>query len=202
MPFMPKQRAQAHYDAGTRMLLSHPTSQEDLEKTIKHLEKATKLDPSFAEAFHNLAHAWYRAAQVCGFFTSSTAFWLNVYSGRFGRKGGLKDHTDVENHITSVLEAALSAVDQALTIRYEFPEAHNTRAMILAKLFRLDEALKATEVALTQVPDYKSASENQEKIKEVIGRRASLGYQDDSTFLEHLKEQMGDQSQIWKDLMK
>ncbi|MDO9334699.1 MAG: tetratricopeptide repeat protein, partial [Dehalococcoidales bacterium] len=28
---------------------------KDLEKAIKHLQKATKLDPSFAHAFHNLA---------------------------------------------------------------------------------------------------------------------------------------------------
>jgi tetratricopeptide (TPR) repeat protein len=202
MPLMAKRRAVAHYNAGTRMLLSRPTSQKDLEKTIKHFQQATKLDPSFAEAFHNLAHTWYTVAEVCRFFTSSSAFWLNVYGGRFGRKGGLEDRTDVENYMTIVLESGLNAVDQALAIRYDFPQAHNTRAMILAKLLRLDEALKATVVALAQTPDYKNASENQERIKEGIRRRASLGYFDDGTFLEHLKEQARTQSQIWKDLMK
>ena len=39
--------------------------------------------------------------------------------------------------------------------------------MILAKLGRLDEAIEATEVALSQDPDYKNASENWEKIKEL-----------------------------------
>jgi hypothetical protein len=73
--------------------------------------------------------------------------------------------------------------------------------MILAKLFRLDEAMKATEVALAQAPDYKNASENQEKIKEMIKRRTSLGYKDDNTFLEYFKDEIRTQSQILKDLM-
>ena len=197
MAFMAKRRAIAHYNAGTR-LLYNASSAEALAKAIKHFQKATKLDPSFAYAFHNLAHAWYIVSE--GFISASSRpdFWINVYEG----KGILKDHTDAEDFITSVLEAGLNAVDQALTIRYEFPQAHNTRAMILAKLFRLDEALKATEVALAQAPDYKNASENQGKVKEMIGRRASLGYNDDSTFLEYVKEQTRTQSQILKDLMK
>jgi tetratricopeptide (TPR) repeat protein len=197
MSFMAKQRARAHYNAGTR-ILNNPSSAKALVKAIKHLQEATKLDPSFAYAFHNLAHAWYIVSE--GFIGASSRpdFWINVYKG----KGILKDRVDAEDFITSVLEAGLNAVDQALTIRYEFPQAHNTRAMILAKLFRLDEAMKAAEVALTQAPDYKKASENQQKIKEMIKRRASLGYKDDSTFLEHFKELMRTESEIWKDLMK
>lgn len=197
MPFMAKQRAIAHYNAGTR-LLYNPSSPKALAKAIEHFQEATNLDPSFAYAFHNLAHAWYIVSE--GFIGASThpGFWTNVYEG----KGILKDHADAEDFITGVLEAGLNAVDQALTIRYEFPQAHNTRAMILAKLFRLDEAMKATEVALAQAPDYKNASENQEKIKEMIERRASLGYDDDNTFLEHFKGQIRTQSQALRDLMK
>jgi tetratricopeptide (TPR) repeat protein len=197
MPFMAKQRAIAHYNAGTR-LLYNPSSAKALVKAIKHFQEATKLDPSFAYAFHNLAHAWYIVSE--GFISASSRpdFWINVYKG----KGILKDHTDAEDFITSVLESGLNAVDQALAIRHEFPQAHNTRAMILAKLFRLDEAMQETEVALTQAPDYKNASENQEKIKEMLRRRASLGYNDDRTFLEHFKEQITTQSQILKDLTK
>jgi tetratricopeptide (TPR) repeat protein len=196
MAFMAKQRAQIHYNAGTRILYN--SSAKSLVEAIKHLQEATKLNPSFAYAFHNLAHAWYIVSE--GFITASSRpdFWVSVYKGR----GILKDHTEAEDFITSVLEAALNAVDQALTIRYEFPQAHNTRAMILAKLFRLDEAMKATEVALAQAPDYKNAIENQEKIKGMIRRRASLGYKDDSTFREHFKEEIRTQSQILKDLMK
>jgi len=197
MAFMARQRAQIHYNAGTR-LLYNPSSSKALRKAIEHLQRATELDPSFAYAFHNLAHAWYMVSE--GFITVSRGadFWTTVYEG----KGILKDNTDVEGFTTTVLQSALDAVDRALTIRYEFPQAHNTRAMILAKLFRLDEALKTTEVALAQAPDYKNASENQEKIKEGIRRRASLGYKDDSTFLEYFKEQIRTQSQILKDLMK
>jgi len=197
MTFMAKQRAIAHYNAGTRCLYN-PSSTKALAEAIKHFQEATKLDPSFAYAFHNLAHAWYIVSE--GFITASSHpdFWINVYEG----KGILKEHADAEDFITSVLEAGLNAVDRGLAIRYEFPQAHNTRAMILAKLFRLDEAMKATEVALAQAPDYKNARENQEKITEMIRRRASLGYNDDSTFLEHFKEQIRTQSQVLKDLMK
>ena len=175
MAFMAKQRAQAHYDTGSR-ILTNPSSQKALQEAIKHLQKATELDPSFAYAFHNLAHAWYIVAE--GFIGASSCqeFWVNVYKG----KGVMKDHTDVEDFIRSALESALNAVDQALLIRYDFPQAHNTRAMILAKLFLLDDAMKATEVALSQAPDYKNASENREKIKEMIRERATIpGYKNE-----------------------
>ncbi len=198
MAFMAKQRAQTHYNAGTQ-LLTNPSSQESLQEAIKHLRKATKLDPSFAHAFHNLAHAWYIVAE--GFISASSRqdFWINVYKG----SGFMKDHTDVEDFIVSTLESALEAVDRALAILYEFPQAHNTRAMILAKLFRLDEAMEATKVALSQYPDYKNSSDNREKIKEMIKERAAIpGYENESSFLENIKELRKTQSKIWKDLMK
>ena len=69
---------------------------------------------------------------------------------------------------------ALQAVDRALEIQYEFPQAHNTRGMVLAKMSRLDEALEATEVALSQSPDYDKASENRDRIKELIWKRATI----------------------------
>ncbi|MBE9482990.1 MAG: tetratricopeptide repeat protein [Chloroflexi bacterium] len=163
MAFMAKQRAQAHYNAGSMIFLDKSPSPKALRKAIEHLQKATKLDPSFAFAFHNLAHAWYMVSE--GTITAARRSDLQIEA--YNEKERCKDHSDVEDFITSVLECALNAVDQALTISYEFPQAHNTRAMILAKLGRLDEAIEATEVALSQDPDYKNASENREKIKEL-----------------------------------
>jgi tetratricopeptide (TPR) repeat protein len=187
MAFMAKQRAQAHYNAGTR-IINNPSSQKALQEAIKHLQEATKLDPSFADAFHNLAHAWYIVAE--GFIGASSRkdFWINVNKGR----GILKDHADVEGFITSAFESALNSVDQALTIRYAFPQAHNTKAMILAKLLRFDEGLKETEVALAQAPDYKNASENRDKIKEMIKERAKIpGYKNEDAFLRDIKNLKG-----------
>jgi tetratricopeptide (TPR) repeat protein len=166
MAFMAKQRAQKHYNAGTRILVNpHPSSspQKDLAQAIKHLQKAVELDPGFAYAFHNLAQAWYTVAEGFVAATSSQKFWANVYSG----KGFMKDSQDVEDFIRCALQSALDAVDQALAIRYEFPQAHNTRAMVLAKLGRLDEAIEASEVALLQAPDYRNAIDNREKMKEL-----------------------------------
>jgi tetratricopeptide (TPR) repeat protein len=192
MAFMAKRRAQAHYNAGSRILVnllqpsyrdkgyeevekrtgkalsSVPTEPDeaikhlrkslgkasssiprDLEKAIKHLQKAVNLDPSFADAFHNLAHVWYNVAE----YNAAVSF--------------VHPPQDAEASIRGALQSALDAVDQALALRYDFPQAHNTRAMVLAKLGRLDEAIEATEVALLQAPDYSNAIDNREKMKEL-----------------------------------
>ena len=183
MPFMTKQRAQAHYNAGT-LMLNNPSSPKAIQEAIKHFQEATKLDHSFAEASHNLANAWYIVAEGLICASSRQGFWINVYKG----KVITKPHANAEDLIISALESALNAVDQALMIRYEFPQAHNTRATILAKLFRLDDAMKATEVALSQAPDYTNASENREKIKEMIRQRATIpGYTNEDDFLRKIK---------------
>ena len=165
MALLAKQRAQAHYNAGSRLLMN-ASSQRSLQKSIKLLQKATQLDPTFAYAFHNLAHAWYTVSE--GFIAASSrpAFWTNVYMG----KAVIKNEADFADFVNNALKSALEAVDRALAIRYEFPQAHNTRAMILANLLRYDEAIQETEVALSQDPNYKNASDNREKIKELRGQ--------------------------------
>lgn len=203
MAFMAKQRAQRHYDAGTRILASLNQSlsihrdlkeavkhmHKDFDAAITHLQKAVILDPGFADAFHNLAHAWYQVAEY------------NIVTARL--RGFRSNPQEDEDNIRGALEFALDAVDQALAIRYEFPQAHNTRAMILAKLLRLDEAMEATELALSQYPDYENARDNQEKIEEMIRERATIpGYKNESSFLENVKELRKTQSKIWKDLRK
>jgi tetratricopeptide (TPR) repeat protein len=181
MAFMAKQRAQAHYNAGTQ-ILNNPSSQKALWEAIEHLLEATELDPSFADAFHNLAHAWYKLAEHKHLVASTHRQFKHMQDVENAIKDALdKGRNDIvekireqyvkesggDGLITGYFVFALQAVDRALEIRYDFPQAHNTRAMILAKLGRLDEAIQATEVALSQDPDYKSASENREKMKEL-----------------------------------
>lgn len=228
MVFMAKQRAIAHYNEGTRSLMDvppsslsspglmgwlEPSSLRTLEKAIKHLRKAVKLDPHSAYAFHNLAHALFRLGEyknaVKGYKQAKLDVALASYdvgehkfSRRAPRYFGL-DVEKAENDIDTTFELALDAVDRAISIRYDFPEAHNTRAMILAKLYRVDAALKATEIALSQKPDYKNAIENQEKIKALIIERSDIhGCKNDTAFLEYVKEQRNTQSKVWRDLMK
>lgn len=228
MAFMAKQRAIAHYNEGTRTLMDVPPSSlstpglmgwltppllRTFEKAVKHLRKAVKLDPHSAYAFNNLAHALFRLGEhknaVKGYKQAKLDVALasyNVGEHKFSTRAlkyfGLEVES-AENDIDTTFELALDAADRAISIRYDFPEAHNTRAMILAKLFRFDDALKATEIALSQKPDYKNAIENQEKIKGMIIERASVhGCENDSTFLEKIKELKRTQSKVWKDLMK
>ncbi len=66
MAFMAKQRAQRHYNTGTRIAFNAYESsspKKALWEAITHLQSAVLLDPSFADAFHNLAHAWYNLAE-------------------------------------------------------------------------------------------------------------------------------------------
>lgn len=161
MGFFSKSKAQGEYGHGTALLTNLPRSShpsKDLLEAIKALEKAVKLDPKFADAHHNLAHAWYLAAEA-------------------------------NAPIRDPHELALDAVDHALAIRSQFPQAHNTRAMILAKMGRLDEALKETDIALSQMPGYQNATDNQEKIKGLIQQRAAIpGYKNEADFLQKIKD--------------
>ena len=184
MAFMAKQRAQVHYNAGSRILASlNPASpKKDYIRAVNYLQKAAELDPNSAYSFHNLAHAWYKLAEYEYLVISAHYQFkdLKDYEKSINdalekgdddiiekmREQYLKEHQR-DGLITGYFVFALQAVDRALEIQYDFPQAHNTRAMILAKLGRLDEAIEATEVALSQDPNYRNASDNQEKMKEL-----------------------------------
>ena len=143
-----------------------------------------KLDPNFAYAFHNLALALFRLGEhkhvVKGVKQAKldvALASLNAAEHKFTEHDLKYFELDVkkaENDISTIFELALDAIDRATSIRYEFPQAHNTKAMILAKWARLDEAIEATEVALSQKPDYKNASKNREIMKEY--RETISGY--------------------------
>lgn len=187
-----KQQAQIHYDTGTRILqnLSHSSSIcEDLKNAVKHLQKATELNPNFTFAFHNLAHAWYNLAEY------------NIASA--GIQGFRANPQETENNIKSCLECALNAVDKAIAIQNRFSQAHNTRAMILAKLFRLNEAKEAIEIALSQNPEYGNAKNNRIKIEEIIIQRAQIpGYKDEAEFLQRINQNIAEQQELWEKLWK
>ncbi|GEM_PF-5429134 len=68
----------------------------------------------------------------------------------------------------------MTAVDQAIVIRHNSPIAHNLKVMILARLLRLDEAMKEIEIALSQSPDYYLARKNREKFQEMIKKQALI----------------------------
>jgi tetratricopeptide (TPR) repeat protein len=153
MALFAKIRAQGHYNTGTRImssLLQHGSSNpaNNIIISIKNFQQAVDLDPNFAEAFHNLGYAWYQASE----YNIMATYILNL---------GIR----AENAITDCLQTALNSVDRAIAIRYEFPQAHNTRSMILAKLDRLNEAIEASDIAIFQKPDYKNALDNLEKMK-------------------------------------
>jgi tetratricopeptide (TPR) repeat protein len=207
MNFMAKQRAKRHYDEATRALMNLPPSSstpyavgwlttpllKSLKKAIQHLQKAVKLDSNFADAFHNLALALYRLGEDKQVMIRVKQAKLDIALASSKYKRDLKylelNVKKAEHDINSTFELALDSADRAISIRYDFPQAHNTRAMILAKLFRLDEAMKATEVALSQAPDYKNANENREKIKEFIRERATIpGYKNEDDFLRNIDE--------------
>ncbi len=190
MAFMAKQRAQRHYNTGTRILANlnpSSSSKKDHIRAVNHLQKAVELDPNSAYSYHNLGCAWYKLAEHEHFVASAHHQFKGMVTS-----SGLRQ--DFENAITDALNSghddmiekireqyvkeqgddalitgffvfALVAVDRALEIQNDFPQAHNTRAMILSKLGRLDEAIEATEVALTQDPSYENARNNREKMK-------------------------------------
>ena len=207
MAFMAKWRAQSHYNAGSRILVNlNPSSspKKDHIRAVNHLQKAVELDPNSAYSFHNLAHSWYKLAEHEYLVTSTNRQFKDIkdYENSINdalergdddiiekmRERYLKEH-ERDGLITGYFVFALQAVDRSLEIRYDFPQAHNTRAMILAKLFRLDEAIEATEVALSQTPDYKNASENRGKIKEMIRERATIpGYKNEDDILRKIKK--------------
>lgn len=188
MAFMSKQRARAHYSAGSQILVNlNPSSaRKDHIRAVNHLQKAVELDPDSADGFHNLAHAWYRLAECEYRATSANCRFkdLRDYEDSVSdalehgddakveemRQQYLKEH-ERDGLIDGYLVFALRAVDRALGIRHDFPQAHNTRAMILGKLGRLDEAIEATEVALSQAPGYKNAIDNRDKMRELKSRR-------------------------------
>lgn len=153
--------AQYQYNVGTYNLMHFQNNPRlSLQKAIKYLKKSTELDHTFAYSFHNLAHAWYLMAERFLFTPYQQKFWEKVYK----RKLTYNDTQDVDAFINEIYELALKSVDQAIQINHIFPQAHNTRAMILAKLDRLNEAIQATDVALGQDPNYENAQNNREKM--------------------------------------
>ena len=183
MAFMAKQRAKFNYNTGIG-ILNKLSTQKDLQKAISVLQLATKLDPSFDDAFYYLAHAWYLVADGFISTTFRQDFWLKVYQER----GILKENADTEEFIISALESALTTVDQAIAIRHNFPIAHNLKAMTLARLLRLDEAMKEIEAALSQSPDYYLARKNKEKFQKMIEKQSTIpAGQIESGYLQKIK---------------
>jgi tetratricopeptide (TPR) repeat protein len=192
MDLTQKQRAQVQYDDGTRILsnLANSSSKtDDLQEAIKHFQEATKLNPMFAFAFHNLAHAWYNVAECNEAFGDLLGFRLNPKK--------------TEAHRRNALKLALKAVDRAIEIQQVFPQAHNTRAMILAKLFRLNEAMESVEVALSQNPDYENASNNRGKIEVLMMERETITeYKNEEDFQTKADKAISELNNVFKKLRR
>ena len=187
MDFTTGKKAQKYYNAGTQMLakLNQSSSHKrDYIRTINYLQKAVELDPNSAYSFHNLSHAWYKFAENEYFLILNNNQFKNLKDYENAVKVATEkgeDKLSMERLrqkyigeqgkfglISGYFVFALQAADRALEIQFNFPQAHNTRAMILAKLNRPDEALEAAEFAISQAPDYKNAIDNREKIKKLI----------------------------------
>jgi Tfp pilus assembly protein PilF len=179
-----KVNAELHYNLGTQILskLNSSSTKYDYIKAVNHLQEAVELDPNYAHYFHNLAYAWYKFAEYkYSIITSKYQFKsldeltktaLKLIKNGKNKKAEKLQERYVKEHgqealIEGYLVFALEAVDKALEIQYNFPQAHNTRAMIFAKLGRIDEAIQATEVALSQEPSYENALNNQRKMKDL-----------------------------------
>lgn len=167
MVYLFKQTAQSHYYAGTKILMKlmqlnddqstilarlsfidvtdrlnrkSPSIPKILGNAISHLNKSLELDQNSADAFHNIAFSRYCLAEY------------NI---------GLNTDTD---DVIELLNYALEAIDQAIKLNNTFPQAHNTKAMILAQLGDKDDAIKEIDIALAQDPSYKGALKNRERI--------------------------------------
>jgi tetratricopeptide (TPR) repeat protein len=186
------QRAQVQYDNGTRILsnlANSSTISSDIEQAIKYFQTATKLNPKFAFAFHNLAHAWYKVAECNEAFGDLVEFRLNPQKA--------------EKHRRNALELALRAVDRAVEIQQVFPQAHNTRAMILAKLFRLNEALESVKAALSQNPDYENAKDNLGKIEVLMMERETIpDYKNEKDFQTKADKAVSELNNVLKKLRR
>ena len=151
------------YNAGTQILQSLVQGQtasfmDDWESCIEHLEKAIELDFTFADAHHNLAHACLAL--------------LEHSPQRIAWKVG-RDPEDRDYDGETFNKKAYGAVNIALNLKPEFPEAYNTLGKVLVGLGRHKEAIQAFEFAIQQSPDYGTALENREKTLSMIHDEAS-----------------------------
>ena len=106
------------------------------------------MKPGYAEAWHNLGHAYIEASKL-----------LNV--GALGlHVGGQTSLANKLGDTDAINENAVEALDKAVGLRPDIPEMHNTRALALVGLRRYEEALEAVSRALELNPSYAKAAEN------------------------------------------
>lgn len=127
-------KAKKHYEAGTAAL-----ARGDFARAIRELQDATVYRPEWTEAQNDFAVALLAAAD-------------------FGRAN--HDPDTHAMHIQELAIEAAKAVNVALRLRPEFPQAHNNRGRALVKLDRLPEAEEEFRLALRQRPDYTEAASN------------------------------------------
>ena len=122
----------------------------DLDSAVKHLKRAVELYPSFVEAHHNLGNAFIMGAEY-----NQTAYDL------LPRARDL----DALRYIEEAYSDALDALEKAVSLKHQFPEAHNNRGKALIGLERYEEALQAFDIAIEQSPGYTKAIENREILR-------------------------------------
>ena len=163
MAFLGKLRSQRHYNLATsrfqslsRGKSSSPT--EDLDFCVINFRKAIELNDGFAEAHHNLGHVFILGAE-----------YNEALSGI--RDISPEQTQQINSFNQDAYSDAVEAVEKAIRLRYQFPEAHNTLGKALIRLGRYDEALHEFEISLEQSPNYTTAIENQEKLRRLLSLR-------------------------------
>jgi tetratricopeptide (TPR) repeat protein len=186
MAFMAKDRANENYNVATKILMNNSLSpsKQELVKAINKLQKAVELVPDFAYAYHNLGYAWYMLAEYEYKESQIKRKYKTFHDVEISIKRAVeigddkkikdiqeqyaKEVTEFAGNIEAYLLFALEEVDKALAIQNYFPQAHNTRSMILAKQGRLNEAIEEVDIAIRQNPDYKKADDNRKKFIELL----------------------------------
>ena len=169
MAFLGKLRSHRHYAAGTLRLQcldqgASSSPAEDLNFAVKHLRKAVKLNPGFADAHHNLGNALIMGSEynlaMFGMFPRG----LNSREGRPQSESFA--HVEATNE--DAYSEALTALEIAVSLRHEFPVADNNLARALIKLGRVEDALRAFDIAIEQSPSYTKAIENRESLLKLL----------------------------------
>ena len=122
----------------------------DLDSAVKHLKRAVELYPSFVEAHHNLGNAFIMGAEY------NQVVYDMLHKAR---------DLDALRYIEEAYSDALDALEKAVSLKHQFPEAHNNRGKALIGLERYEEALQAFDIAIEQSPGYTKAIENREILR-------------------------------------
>ena len=79
-----------------------------------------------------------------------------------------RDPGELESFNEDAYSDALDALDKAVSLRHQFPEAHNNRGKALIGQGRYEDTLRAFDIGIEQSPNYIKAIENREALRKLL----------------------------------